>query len=211
MQGATRKSILGSLDAEIIRTKGELESDSDCDKKHVEKYLEDLIKQHDDKEGIALEILNLIGGCGFDALQVSDKQDEKHYRPLHRFHPEQGRAVTVVFSDAHRSDDVFIANDKCTPFIKVSEICTQTTEKQLFKKIRESSLRYGETRFSHNNAGNVSHWIEGIEITYPSKDSCKFWKNAEKKAGSSESFIIPFSRNLNSLIGGRGSGKSALI
>ncbi len=41
-----------------------------------------------------IETLKMIGKCGFDALQVLNRDDDAHYRCLHRFKPEQGRAVT---------------------------------------------------------------------------------------------------------------------
>jgi ABC-type lipoprotein export system ATPase subunit len=51
----------------------------------------------------------------------------------------------------------------------------------------------------------VSKWIEGIEVIPDAAGAANFWPTA------SNSFDLPFSRNLNCIIGGRGSGKSSVI
>ncbi|MBU0767942.1 MAG: hypothetical protein KJ687_02460, partial [Proteobacteria bacterium] len=50
-------------------------------------------------------VLGLIGDCGFDALQVASEEDEVHYRYLHRYKQNFGRAVPIIASDAHCADN----------------------------------------------------------------------------------------------------------
>ena len=195
-----------ALDAAIARTSAEIEQNPDADKEALESHLEQLRKQRELKaEEVSLEVLDLIGLCGFDALQVSCKEDAIHYRRLHRFQPSFGRAVPVVASDAHRVDDVF-ACEANTPYLKLSIQSAKSSPKQLFEGLRHA-IRYGETRFSYSTPGQVTRWISGVEITPEAPDASRFWPlNSD-----SQSFVLPLSRNLNCLVGGRGSGKSAAI
>ena len=86
------------------------------------------------------------------------------------------------------------------------------TAKDLFNEIREKGLRYADTRFSYASPGYVSKWIAGVEIVPDAADAESFWPfiSDDGNAGG-RSFALPLSRNLNCLIGGRGSGKSAAL
>jgi hypothetical protein len=48
-----------------------------------------------------------------------------------------------------------------------------------------------------------------LEITPDAQNAAQFWPFAD--AAGRKSFVLPLSRNLNCLVGGRGSGKSAAI
>ena len=54
-----------------------------------------------DEDHISLEALKLIGDCGFDALQVSGPDDEKHYRNLHRFLPNHDQPSNQTQKNFH--------------------------------------------------------------------------------------------------------------
>jgi DNA repair ATPase RecN len=82
---------------------------------------------------------------------------------------------------------------------------------QVFTEIRERGLRYGDTRFSYSSPSHVTKWIAGIEITSDASDATTFWPFETDGKSATKSFTFPLSRNLNCLIGGRGSGKSAAI
>ncbi|MHB9070233.1 MAG: ATP-binding protein [Sedimentisphaerales bacterium] len=165
--------------------------------------LENKIKQESHR--INLESLKLIGKCGFDALQVSNKQDDVHYRCLHRFRPEHGRAVAILCSDAHRSQDVFNCGNDLVSYIKFPSFNSQIAQNEFFESLKKYSIRFGETRFISVSENKVSCFIRGIEISPDTTEAKKFWPFKHEK------FTIPFSPNLNCLIGGRGSGKSAMI
>jgi energy-coupling factor transporter ATP-binding protein EcfA2 len=163
-----------------------------------------------DGNAIHDQVLREIGNCGLDALQVRSKQDEKHYRRLHRFKPDKGRAVPITCSDAHTVEKIF-ANEDALSFLKLSAVSSSITAQQIFNEIRERGLRYGDTRFSYSSPSHVTRWIAGIEITPDAVDATSFWPFESDGKSSAKSFTFPLSRNLNCLIGGRGSGKSAAI
>ena len=195
-----------ALDVAIARTSAEIEQDLGADKQDLESRLEQLRKEREhEAERVSLEVLRLIGSCGFDALQVSCKEDAIHYRRLHRFRDSFGRAVPVVVSDAHRVDDVFVCESN-TPYLKLSIQSAMSSPKQLLQGLRHA-IRYGETRFSYCTPGQVTRWISGLEITPDAAGASRFWPFDP----SLNSFVLPLSRNLNCLVGGRGSGKSAAI
>lgn len=150
-----------------------------------------------------IEALKIIGRCGFDALQVKQKHDDRYYRCLHRFKEEYGRAVTVLSSDAHRVQDIFNCGDKFISYIKFGSQ-KLTSQEDFFDALRNVSIRFGETRFTCIPENKVNCYIKGVEIT-ALPDSKEFWPFKDKQ------FVLPFSPNLNCLIGGRGSGKSAMI
>ena len=197
------------LDAAIARTSAELEYNDEADKEALKSRLEQLEKERERQaEKISADVLKLVGSCGFDGLQVSCKQDETHYRRLHRFNPGYGRAVPIVASDAHRVAEVFVCEDNI-PYMKMPTQSASISPQQILLQIRHA-LRYGETRFSYSTPGQVTRWISGIEITPDTADASKFWPFVLDGTGR-KSFVLPLSRNLNCLVGGRGSGKSAAI
>ena len=205
--------LLNSLDAEIARIEGELAEGCNIDKTELKATLGVLKEGQVDKSDVRQKVLKLIGSCGFDALQVRGQHEETYYRRLHRFRPEQGRAIPICCSDAHSVGAVF-SSGETTPHIKVSGISHATPESQIFEEIRERGLRYGETRTCFTNPGSVATWIEGIEIVPDSEDAATFWpfeKSVDKQGKEEKSFSLSLSRNLNCLIGGRGSGKSAAL
>ena len=213
VQAATKKKqeevSFTALDVAIARTSAELESNLGVDREALQSLLKQLNENRKKQnEQISLEVLKLVGACGFDGLQVSCKQDEMHYRRLHRFNPESGRAVPIIASDAHRLAEVFICEDNI-PYLKIPTQSTNTSPQQILSQIRHA-LRYGETRFSYSTPGQVMRWISGIEITPDAVEASKFWPFTSNGA-EQKSFVLPLSRNLNCLIGGRGSGKSAAI
>jgi predicted ATPase len=198
-----------AVDVAIARTAAELEHNLESDREDLEIRLEQLKKERETgAKQISVEVLKLLGSCGFDGLQVSCKQDETHYRRLHRFNPGYGRAVPIVASDAHRLAEIFICEDNI-PYLKMPTQSKSISPKQILSHIRHA-LRYGETRFSYSSPGHVTRWISGIEITPDSTDASKFWPFAIDGTGRN-SFVLPLSRNLNCFVGGRGSGKSAAI
>jgi len=206
VQSETKKTMLSWKEATISRITSGFLLNEGSNEEDLKFHLEFFKSQRNQTEQIDLQTLEIIGGCGFDALQVSKIEDEKHYRLLHRFKEEMGRSIPIICSDAHRVKDVFTASNG-TPHIKLPEISGELLPQQVFDFIKQS-LRYGETRFSVVVPGRPKYWISGIEITPDASGASHFWP-FENKVNNSESFVLSFSRNLNCFIGGRGSGKSA--
>ena len=142
----------------------------------------DAVTAHrEDGEGIHLEVLKLIGSCGFDALQIRDQTHEAHYRRLHRFLDTKGRAVPIVCSDAHNPDDVFSCKTGI-PYAKVSStVLSQGTPATIFDEMRSRVLRFGETRMTYGSPGRVRHWIEGIEIALDAAEAHAFWSHTHPR------------------------------
>src|SRR5487761_1333038 len=210
-----RKLILDSLEAEIARLEGARQDSTEGERRELDRQLEQLVSRKNATDDLALDVLRLIGSCGFDALQVREKSDERHYRRLHRFREEHGRASPLIASDAHSPSSVFACAGG-VPFAKVARAPASMSSVDLFKEIRDHTLRYGETRLTCSTPGRVTHWIEGLEIIPDAQDARKFWpvgtgNHQDANESVEASFILPLSRNLNCLIGGRGSGKSAAI
>ncbi|MFA6134329.1 MAG: AAA family ATPase [Phycisphaerae bacterium] len=198
-----------ALDAAIARTSAELEHNQDADKDALNLRLEQLKKDRQkESEQVSFDILDLVGACGFDGLQVSCKQDESHYRRLHRFQTSFGRAVPLVASDAHRAGDIFACENNF-PYLKLPVELTKASNDKILTLVRRA-IRYGETRFSYSTPGQVTRWISGLEITPDVKTASAFWP-FDTDSNGNKSFVLPLSRNLNCLVGGRGSGKSAAI
>lgn len=156
-------------------------------------------------ENVNLQVLKVLGRCGFDALQVRNLEDDKYYRCLHRFNEDFGRAVPILCSDAHNIDGIFDCEDDMIPYIKFPAFKSGIKPNVFHKFLRNYSLRFGETRFTSPPKDRTSCYIKGIEISPETDDAKKFWPFDK------DSFYLSFSSNLNCLIGGRGSGKSALI
>ncbi len=207
VQNETRRAILSRLDAAISRVEGELSTGEQPDIDELTERLRQLQREREAADQISMEILRLIGRCGFDALQVRGRHDDVHYRRLHRFKVEFGRAVPIVCSDAHRSEDVFKA-ETGAPHIKLSSLSFSAAPNQVFKDIKYA-LRLGETRFSFVAPDSPLYWIAGIQITPDASNAAGFWPFVGNHGA--QSFILPLSRNLNCFIGGRGSGKSAAL
>lgn len=147
--------------------------------------------------------LALIGECGFDAIQLSSLTHSKHYQNIHRYEKKSGRAVPIIASDAHDITSIF-CNDDEFPFLKLSKLPYHTSPTEFFNSLKNLSLRLGETRFRTQLPSTPSAWLAGITIEPDSPNTSSFWNNAENMP-------LALSQNLNCLIGGRGSGKSALI
>lgn len=204
VQKETKSALMNYHEAAITQLRSAaIEKTDSKELEEIESQIDKIVK--DQRDGIdSLETLNLIGKCGFDAIQVSGPEDEKHYRHLHRFNREYGRSVPIICSDAHIASKIFDADGKI-PHIKIhDELLAKASSGDFMDGLRTQALRCGETRFSYTIPGRVTHWIEGIEIVRDAEDAVEFW-------ATDESFILPFSRNLNCLIGGRGSGKSAIL
>ncbi len=213
IQAEVRKSLLNNLDAAIARTSGELVAGDKTATSELRQRLTNLQTLRGDANALHNQVLHHIGNCGLDALQVRSKNDEKHYRRLHRFSPDKGRAIPLTSSDAHAVGNVF-ANENALSFIKLAAISSSMEPEEIFKEIRDKGLRYGDTRFSYAPPGYVNKWISGVEIIPDAPDAESFWPFvlcADGDVNVDKSFVLPFSRNLNCLIGGRGSGKSAAI
>jgi DNA repair ATPase RecN len=208
VQNETRKAILSRLDAAISRSEGELETGEQPNTEELTERLRQLRQEREEPDQISMEILSLIGRCGFDAIQVRGRHDEIHYRRLHRFREKFGRAVPIVCSDSHRIEDVF-KTEGGVPHIKLSGLSTSLSPNQVFNSIRYA-LRLGETRFSYVSPDRPLYWVAGIQITPDAAKPARFWPFKNNQEGT-HSFVLPFSRNLNCLIGGRGSGKSAAL
>jgi hypothetical protein len=213
-----KKVVLAALDAEIARLEGELEraqiEGARADERELRQRLSSLTAQTTDTDRLHLEVLKLIGRCGFDALQVRDPSHETHYRRLHRFRENYGRSVPIVCSDAHTPSDVFSCVSG-TPFAKLPLGTVAAGEPCiLFEELRRRVLRFGETRTTYAAPKTVTHWVEGIEILPEAEDARRFWQtdsaSVPADAGTT-AFTLPLSRNLNCFVGGRGSGKSAGI
>lgn len=196
--------------AEYARVVGELaeiskNNNNTNNKTYKKQELEEKISSLEVSLGdVNLETLKLIGKCGFDALQVSNRADDTHYRRLHRFKPEYGRAVTILCSDAHRLEDVFNCGNSFVSYIKFPSFDSQIKQNDFFEYLKKS-IRFGETRFTSVPEKKANCFIRGIEISPDTPEAKHFWPFNENK------LTIPFSPNLNCLIGGRGSGKSAMI
>lgn len=207
--------ILDSLNAEIARLEGAIQQATANERKTLERQRDKLDQRRTDPDKLHIDVLRLIGQCGFDGLQVRGQSDERHYRRLHRFLPEHGRSTPVICSDAHTPSNVFDCNGGI-PHLKMSRLPSELSPADVFREIRDQVLRFGETRTTYAQPGRVMYWLEGIEIVPDAPDARKFWNFAEAGAASgappaSNDFLLPLSCNLNCLIGGRGSGKSAAI
>lgn len=209
VQNETRKAILSQLDAAISRIRGELQVGDDPDAVALRERSKQLEQERAPADQIAIEVLDLIGGCGFDALQVRGRADETHYKRLHRFREQMGRAAPIVCSDAHRQEDVF-SSEAGVPHIKLADLSARMDTKELFDSVRKA-LRLGETRFTYISPEAPQYWISGLEIAPDAPDAVRFWPFATTRYGEPMSFVLPLSRNLNCIIGGRGSGKSAAL
>lgn len=209
VQSETKNTILSRLEAAISRVSGEIQTGTESDKEALHERLELLKHERDKADQVSLHILDLIGKCGFDALQVRSRKDEVHYRRLHRFREEMGRAVPIVCSDAHRQEDIFVT-ESGVPHLKLSGLSSKLEPQEIFRYVRQA-LRFGETRFSFVIPETPQYWISGIEITPDASEASQFWPFRQKTEGKPATFVLPFSRNLNCLIGGRGSGKSAAL
>lgn len=159
-----------------------------------------------DKESFEFEILNLIGKCGFDALQVAKLEDNFYFSKINKIDRNLGRSNPVLFSDAHRIKDVLNIDNSVYPYLKLNDISSIITSEQIFADIL-SSVRRGESRITYSPIEKSTYWIEGIRIMTNSTYPNDFWPYESE----AQECIIPLSRNLNCLIGGRGSGKSAII
>ncbi|MHC5055417.1 MAG: AAA family ATPase [Planctomycetota bacterium] len=242
VQGATKdellKNALGTREAEISRIGGALllaaEEGSDAESAHSREELEALLARLREERAkgsvvdeAQLKILELLGKCGFDALQVAHRSDERHYRRLHRFREGHGRAVPIVCSDAHSVGEVFVvegtadpevsgAPSGCsTPYLKLPGLSSAVTPDQMLTMVRDA-LRFGETRFSFAPPERPSMWIEGLMVSPQAEEGASsFWARAGSGStepdGDAPPFFLPFSPNLNCLVGGRGSGKSAVM
>jgi len=213
-----KKVILAAIEAEIARLEGELERAKEegahADEVELTDRLVSLAKQTEDGDQLHIEVLKLIGRCGFDGLQVRDPSHETHYRRLHRFRENHGRSVPIVCSDAHSPNDVFTCQSGI-PFAKLpmaSVVAGDPTA--AFDELRNRVLRFGETRTTYATPKSVTHWIEGIEIVPDAKQARRFWQSTTPAATPPDApppFTLSLSRNLNCFVGGRGSGKSAGI
>lgn len=216
----TKKSILNSKDIEILRIDNEIYNEkNDTKKKELSNEKAKLEKEKEPNE-ISCVVLELIGKCGFDALQIRDKDDEKFYRNINRHTEELGRSVAIACSDSHTIINIFDCKGKddnhVIPYIKLNNLSEMIKHKEfsdeLFKEIKEQGLRFGETRVIFRRPGKVNYWIDGIEISKGMENSSEFWINDNTAQSQHDGKLyIPLSRNLNCLIGGRGSGKSAVI
>lgn len=203
VQNEVKKRLLTAREAAIAQIEAELVDANPRDRQKLEEQI-NKITSVEDSQDIASDVLKTIGQCGFDALQVRSKADEKHYRRLHRFREQHGRSVPIVSSDAHCLGNVFHVAGDLYPQLKLTNAFNKLDENSLFREVKEHAIRCGETRFSYTYGGEVTHWIEGVEIVRDSESAAHFWLH-------SEGLVLPFSRNLNCLIGGRGSGKSAIV
>ncbi|WP_139228346.1 AAA family ATPase [Planctomicrobium piriforme] len=215
VQSEPSKTIFAHFDAEIARLEGELsraqQDGSTIDASEIGVRLDKVKAERKDVNAIHLDVLRMIGTCGFDALQVRDQSHETHYRRLHRFREKQGRGVPIVCSDAHTPDHIF----QCVsgiPFAKLSaSALSNGSPADVFGEIRDRVLRFGETRTTYASPGTVTYWIEGIEITRDAQNASKFWNHPGEQGPQADTFTLELSRNLNCFVGGRGSGKSAGI
>lgn len=197
------KRLLTAREAAIAQIEAEMVDANQIDRQKLKEQIVK-IKADEDSQDIASDVLRTIGQCGFDGLQVRSKADEKHYRRLHRFREQHGRSVPIVSSDAHCMSNVFHVAGDLYPQLKLTNTFNKLDENGLLREVRDHAIRCGETRFSYTYGGEVTHWIEGIEIVRDSESAAHFWPDTD-------GLVLPFSRNLNCLIGGRGSGKSAIV
>ena len=109
IQRESKKVILDNVTAEIARIEGALPDALPAESRELNIRLEELKKMLQAHDGVDLNVLRIIGACGFDGLQVTDATDERHYRRLHRFREEHGRAIPIVCSDAHAQRMSFLA------------------------------------------------------------------------------------------------------
>ncbi|WP_166819997.1 AAA family ATPase [Thalassoroseus pseudoceratinae] len=216
IENEPKETMLASINAEIIRLAGELDrlkyEGLTSEVEETQTRIEQLSVQREDNDSIHMEVLSLIGSCGLDALQVRDQTHETHYRRLHRFRELRGRSIPIVCSDAHSPSHVFSCASEI-PYAKVSShTLANGTPQELFRELREQTLRFGETRTTYAAPGTVNAWIDGIEIARDASGASEFWSNqVETDSDSTPEFLLPLSRNLNCLVGGRGSGKSAVV
>lgn len=119
---------------------GELAVGEDSDRQMLNERLQAL-KSARPGEGIAIDVLQVIGKSGFDALQVTGQSDEVHHRRLHRFREQMGRAVPITCSDAHSASTVFLCGDKI-PHVKLPSLSASWTPEQVFSALRDGAIRH---------------------------------------------------------------------
>jgi predicted ATPase len=192
------KMIFTKLEARIAKLS------SNEDENRIE--IDSLKKKLPLSDSYEYDILNLIGKCGFDALQVANQGDNYYFSKINKINKELGRSNPALFSDAHKISDIFNINNEFHPYLKLNEISAKLNTREIFKDIT-ASLRLGESRITYSPIEKSTYWIDGIRLQTSGEKTNNFWPNLD----TSQECIIPFSRNLNCLIGGRGSGKSAII
>ena len=190
--------ILTKLEARIAKLSTNEEDNLD--------EIETLKTKLPNRDEYEFDILNLIGKCGFDGLQVANQGDNYYFSKINKIDKKLGRSNPVLLSDAHRIEDIFLINNIEYPYIKLNELSSTVDSSVLFEDVR-TSLRLGESRITLSPVEKSTFWIEGIRFKTGDDSPNDFWPYS---TGDLEC-IIPFSRNLNCLIGGRGSGKSAII
>jgi DNA repair ATPase RecN len=130
--------------------------------------------------------LQFIAEHSFDAVQVKSWETEEHYRGEHTEALDLPPFVCIVASDAHTLADVG-CEGHCT-HIKMAELSFEGIKKAFLDP--EARIRYDANVPSQQ----VSR-ILGISF----------------EGGVFEDEVLGFSDNLTALIGGRGTGKSAII
>ncbi len=158
--------VLSGAEAEYIRLFAEYEEltrqNDAFGQSHSGKQIKEKLESLQDiigNDDFNISVLKLIGNCGFDALQVSNKEDDVHYRCLHRFKEDFGRAVTILCSDAHTISNIFDCGDGYIPYIKFPQFKSSIKPIVFFEYLRHYSLRFGETRFTSIPANTVACYI----------------------------------------------------
>lgn len=127
---------------------------------------------------------------GFDGLELARDRDKDHYRWEHEVGGEMLSLPTTLTCDAHNVNDL-IGTDRVT-YIKMSNVGHVGLKE---------ALRFPDTRIRFPS--------EIIDVDYPKLLGIEIVSSDDE--GFFSSLTVPFSENLNCLIGPRGSGKSTLI
>lgn len=130
--------------------------------------------------------LTFLADHNFDAIQVKNWKEEEHYKGEHTEALDLPPFVCIVASDAHTLADLG-CEGHCT-YIKLTEASLDGIKKAF--RDPDARIRYDTTIPSHRCSRILGISFEG---------------------GSFDGETLGFSDNLTTLIGGRGTGKSATI
>ena len=151
------------------------------------KELEKLKRRKIDQENkIQNQYLSFLSKYDFDAVEIARPEEKEFYRGVH-MHELGIRPITcIISSDAHNLEDIGLKG--YSTYIKMTKVGMEDLKK---------ALKEPEVRIKYEGDAIVQKVRKIVGISF--------------EAGFFDDEIFGFSENLNCIIGGRGSGKSALI
>lgn len=134
--------------------------------------------------------LRFISEAGFDAIEIQKPEDAAHYSSTHCTPLGLPPVACLLSSDAHCARDVGLRGH--TTYLKMAV--------PGFDGIRKALLD-PETRIRFEEEATIPAAIAGLSFIPTTEEASGFFRDC----------TVGFSDNLTCLIGGRGSGKSAVI